>query len=376
MKSVFKILIAFSILCLNCSGPSQTLEEKARKKIAALEKLVQVAEDKGIETDRERMTIRTSEIFLDYANWDEANTAKNQKYFEMQPMFEPDAENLAVKLPDFERTEVIKILDDAIARIDLIIKGKYKRKSAPSLDWSNIEISGNTLMQDGRPVFLADHVWRPDLPELEEFYGALDGNSLSPRLVVNEKGDINPETVERLKNKTGENLGSVFIDNNGFPKWVWDKYENFGTGGGIFGKYDIDHPGAREIYGNLYKGTVPYLAGKRSTELGYMLFNEPSFFTSTGVWNTRAVSEFTKDKFRVWLKGQHTSINELNILWGSNFKSFDDVRITIPIETSLQGTPMWYDWMDFNNYRVTEWFTFVKGEIRKYDPEARVHIKL
>jgi beta-galactosidase len=32
--------------------------------------------------------------------------------------------------------------------------------------------------------------------------------------------------------------------------------------------------------------------------------------------------------------------------------------------------------MVFNNDRVTEWFRFVKGEIRKYDPEARVHIKL
>ena len=32
--------------------------------------------------------------------------------------------------------------------------------------------------------------------------------------------------------------------------------------------------------------------------------------------------------------------------------------------------------MTFNSVRVTEWFNFLKSTITKYDPKAKVHIKV
>jgi hypothetical protein len=55
--------------------------------------------------------------------------------------------------------------------------------------------------------------------------------------------------------------------------------------------YDIDNPGAKEMWGFLFEGTVPVIAGKRFTELGYMLVNEPHFYTTKDVWATGPVSE-------------------------------------------------------------------------------------
>lgn len=37
---------------------------------------------------------------------------------------------------------------------------------------------------------------------------------------------------------------------------------------------------------------------------------------------------------------------------------------------------MYFDFMAFNMDRVTEWFSFLKNEIRKYDPQAKTHIKI
>ena len=42
----------------------------------------------------------------------------------------------------------------------------------------------------------------------------------------------------------------------------------------------------------------------------------------------------------------------------------------------MQGSPMYFDFMAFNMDRVTEWFSFLKNEIRKYDPQAKTHIKI
>lgn len=42
----------------------------------------------------------------------------------------------------------------------------------------------------------------------------------------------------------------------------------------------------------------------------------------------------------------------------------------------MQGTPQWYDWSTFNNARVLEWFTWMKSEIRKYDPKAKAQLKI
>ncbi|HEC41402.1 MAG TPA: hypothetical protein ENI20_01060 [Bacteroides sp.] len=371
-----KILFVLSVLYVSNPVHAQSLEEIAREKIIILDDMVLIAEQKGISTEKERMTIHTAKIFLDYANWDEANTALNQQYFEMVPIYESNALTMANALPDFERSEVVRILDNAIADLRLIIDSEYTRKSVPKVDFTKARVSDNKITQDGRPIFLIDHTWKPVTEELLEFYGAYEGEYITPDYVLNDAGDLKSSVTSGLEKKPDGRIGSIFIDHNNLPGWSEIKYDGFRVGSRMFGRYDIDHPGARELYGFLLKGTVPRMAGKNYTKLGYELFNEPSFFTQKGVWNTGEVSNYTKEKFKAWLSELHDSIGDLNSLWGTSFECFDDVTIAIPIAPSRQGTAMWYDWMVFNNYRVTDYFQFLKNEIRKYDPDALVQIKL
>jgi beta-galactosidase len=139
---------------------------------------------------------------------------------------------------------------------------------------------------------------------------------------------------------------------------------------------DTDHPVTRDLWTSMLADTVPQFRGRRVSQGGYLLTNEPHWYTCTEGWATGPVSAKTKARFRNWLKERHGAIANLNSLWKTEFASFADVTITVPIDAKLRGQPVWYDWCRFNMDRITEWFGFLKQEIRRHDPSAPTHIKL
>lgn len=368
---------------LSISIHAQDLEKEANKKIKSLEKLIIKAEKKGIDVLKEKTTIRTAEVFLDFADWDAKNITINKEAFEKVSSYKKDADQLSKDLPDFERNEVLIMLTEATDYLSLLLKKEVVRTPSPHVDWKKASVEGDQITYKNRPVFLADYTWKPRVKNLTEYHGNQDGIFLTPSYVVNEKGDLSARKKTELESKGSGSLGFVFMNHKGVPKWAQKKYgPNFKMREDTYTAYDIDNPGAREIQSKLLKTVVPYTAGKKFSELGYMLCNEPHFFTQADAkkgklpWASGGVSEFTIQKFRVWLSNKHENIIDLNIAWNTDFKSFDAVQIEIPIDISHKGSPMWYDWSVFNMYRVTEWYTFLKDEIQKHDAEAKVHLKI
>lgn len=360
---------------------AQTLEDQANQKITELEVLITAAEKEGIDTTPEKTTVRTAEVFLKYANWDEANKPTNVDYFKLVPIYADTATQAAESLPDHERREIIKMLDESAAYLTKLIAGEVIRKPGHQFDWSTAEHQGDQIVADGRPVFLSDYTWKPATADLTEYHGNEDGFYISPSHVSNQEGDLNTWMLNDLTTKESGTLGFIFLNNKGVKQWAEDAYgPGFIMREDTYTGFDIDNPGAKEMMGKLLEGVVPTMDNNKYSELGYMLCNEPHFYTNKSggknTWASGPVSEYSKDKFRTWLEGVHGSIATLNTLWGTSFASFDDVTIEIPIDLSLRGTPMWYDWATFNNYRVTEWYKWLKAEIRKYDPDAKVHLKI
>lgn len=372
-----KRLVTSAVIAVTALCQASSLDETAREKITTLERLISQADKKGIDTQKEKMTVRTAQVFLKYARWDAANVAENTGYFQQAALYKKNAAEMAETLPDFERTDVITMLDAATDYLTSLNKGEFSRKPTPQIDWAKVEHEGDQLTYEGRPVFLADYTWKPRVPELDEFHGQQDGFFLMHAYVTDEKGAINRRITQELDSKPEGKMGFVFLNHKGAPKWAKEKYgPGFAMREDTYTGYDIDHPGAREINHLLIAGTVPKMAGKKYTELGYMLCNEPHFFTTEGVWATGPASEYTIAKFKTWLREKHGSIGDLNTLWNTCFASFDDVKITIPISQELQGSPIWYDWVSFNMFRVTDWYQFLKDEICRYDPAAKVHLKV
>ena len=292
---------------------------------------------------------------------------------------------MAGKLPDFERKEVILMIDQAMANLQLIMEGKVSRRPTPVIDWAKVSHQGDILTYDGRPVFLADWSWKPENSKYDAYHGQLDGFFVTPGYLENSKGQLQQKRINEIEAKKSGTIGFIFINHRNVPNWALEKYgQDFvikDKANVRYTEYDIDHPGAREMMRALISGVVPRMSGKNYSQLGYMMCNEPHFITTkkpngTLTWASTGVSAYTLEKFKIWLSKKHQSIQNLNSVWGTDFRSFDEVKVEVPMSLDMEGQPQWYDWMSFNMDRVTDWYSWMKAEIKSADPEAKVHLKV
>ena len=376
MRHIPYLILTLSFICCAVTLFSQSPREIAEQKGEILDSLITVAESKDLEVEREKVTAQVADLFMMYADWDASNIAANENLFSKFHIYSDNAQELAEQLPDSERKDVSWILDNAISDIKALLDSSSTRTATLLPDYNQAAFQNASVMQNGDPVFLSDYVWKPYTSSLKKYFGAMDGFYLAPNKVINEEGEIASSVVSALNSKEGDAFGSIFFNHTNIPSWATNKYDSLTVGSRHFTKYDVDNPGTRELMNYLMDGTVPLMAGKRYTKAGYLLANEPHWFTAEDSWDSGPVSNRTLAKFRTWLATQHASIDDLNQLWGSSYASFADVIIDIPISNTLQGTPKWYDWMVFNNYRITDWFSFLKEGVVRNDPEGKVHIKL
>ncbi|SDR70327.1 beta-galactosidase [Polaribacter sp. KT25b] len=373
------ILISLFFTCFLINGQVcfGQLEQTALNKISELNTLITQAENSNIDVLKEKMTVRTAEVFLEYANWDENNIAENTDYFLLVNIYKDTAAQMATDLPNYERSEINLMLDEAIVTLNKLLKGEISRKPSPKIDWTNITIDGNQVIHNGKPVFLSDYTWKPAMSELTEYFGNKDGFFISPSHVLDASGSLNSNIINELKSKETGSFGSIFLNHKNVKDWAETTYgPDFIMREDTFTGYDIDNPGAKIMQDFLLGGTIPFMKNKKYADLGYMLCNEPHFFTTKDVWATGPVSNYTIDKFKIWLSEKHQTIANLNTIWNTNFSNFNDVTINMPIEGNLLGTAIWYDWNRFNMQRVTDWFTFLHDKVQEYDADAKSHIKI
>ena len=180
----FALLTAFSV-------DAQSLQVNADAKINQLKALVKKAESLKLDATREKMTLNTAGIFLKFADWDEQHINDNLPHFKRVGMFKDSALQMTTGLANFERSEVVSMLEKSIRTLNDVIGGKINRKPAFQVDWAKVTLDKDQLTYKGRPVFLHDYTWKPDTKELNEYLGNQDGFFLSPAFVVNEAGEIN-----------------------------------------------------------------------------------------------------------------------------------------------------------------------------------------
>ncbi len=353
---------------------AESLQNEATKKVAQLENLMEQATAQGVDIQREECAIWMAKEFLLYADWDEENYEMNvQQYKTWQP-YAADAERLAQELPTFEREEVVKMLDTAIEELSGVIEGRYTRRSVPKIDWENIQPQGRQFVSNNHPVFVNDYFTKPS-HQSNEYLSKVQSTSLALNAIKGEHGRLSPMGEQRFVHNKNPYSGYVLLWHGAAPQWISEQDPHVADGMRLFTHYDIDNPLIRKAWHTTFEECVPLIKQTPLADMGYILSNEPHWFTKTNSWATGGVSAYTIEKFRLWLSMQHNSIEEMNNLWGSSFASFEEVEITIPLERELLTTPMGYDWQRFNMDRVTDWFTFLDSTIKQYDPEAKTHIK-
>ncbi|MCQ3831004.1 carbohydrate binding domain-containing protein [Microbulbifer elongatus] len=136
------------------SGSLLTLEQEALEKISVLEVLISQANQHQLDTAREETTLWFAREFLKYANWDKDNLPEVEKFFENFYPYRNGASEYAAILPDFERQQVINILDKSIATLSDVLDGSIVRRPAGLLDWKNIGVQNDMFTSNGKPAFL------------------------------------------------------------------------------------------------------------------------------------------------------------------------------------------------------------------------------
>lgn len=369
------ILFFLSLLLVPTLLMSSESEHSAEEKILRLSSLITKAKNMGIDVKREELAVWMSKTFLMYASWDEKNIEANTYQFKAWPAYKKNAEKLAVDLAEFERSEVHKMLDTAIEELKGVMDGKYVRRPVPNIDWTSIKLKGNQFVNGDRPVFINDYFTKPEFMT-NEYCGKVDHVSLALPSIKNVQGELSYRGVEKIAKYSSEYSGYVLLWHGVAPKWALEIDPDLGIGSRYFTKYDIDNPNIRKFWETTFKSTIPLMKGKSYTDLGYILSNEPHWFSMKKTWATGEISKYTLEKFRIWLKNKHGNIKELNKLWNTNFNSFDEVQFEVPFPVNLKGKPAGYDWMVFNMDRVTEWFKFLDSGIKKYDNNAKTHLKI
>ena len=381
------------------SGSSAGLEAQALVKMDLLKTLMDTAHSQSIDVTREETVMWFAGEFLKFADWDEKNAEANEYLFGVyREPFKSQKEKLAAELPDFERKKVIEILDKGIATLEAVLSGEIVRRPVNKVDWQNIEVAEDVLLSNGKPIFLYDYfsksVGRPltDTQVYNDHLGAIfhGGENLYPvdhdrainSFLLKEDGSWDEDLLREITGISDTNVGFLLFWNGGIPDWVLAKEPEANKGRSLFTGFDIDNPLVRDVWGKIARKAGELTQGKKVTQLGYILSNEPHWFAAQEHWTQRflemnSVSSYTDANFKAWLRETYGGrIEKLNENWETSFADFESVTYPFPISRSYRGKPMWYDWCRYNMRRGTDWFTYIQGELRKGNPDAHTSIKL
>lgn len=360
---------------------------------AELQSLMEEAQTNGLDTQREEAVLWFAQYFEKCADWDEANMTIVKDQYHQSAVYGYNADALAEQLPMYERKQVIEMLEDAISELQDVIDGKIIRPGVVKVDWDNLTIQGDQVYNpDGTPVFLYDYFSKAQNGDQSdrELYNDYLGNIVHPisqsLQYLTEDGKLSNNATAQNINfydyyGIEENVGYQFLWHSGtvLPAWVTNLYgDEITIGGENYTVYDIDNPNVREMWEQIFEMLIPQIEDSNTTQLGYILANEPHWFTDASAsFNVTGISQYTSAKFEAWLAETYGTVEALNTNWGTEYASFDDVDMQVPTDLeSLRGTPKYYDWCRFNMDRVNDWFQFLHDGITEFDEDATTHIKI
>jgi hypothetical protein len=158
-----------------------------------------------------------------------------------------------------------------------------------------------------------------------------------------------------------------------FPEWAWTMPQNAGLreGGGLgFLNFNIDHPAAKDAIGRWCEVMSTALKDKPAL-LSICLSNEP-------VYDKSGKTQETLPLYRRYLKELHGGeVAKLNALYGTRYKSFDDVDPpSHGLVQEVEKNRAFYDWTRFNKKHFSDWHRWLAETLKKKLPHVPVHAKI
>ena len=108
-------------------------------------------------------------------------------------------------------------------------------------------------------------------------------------------------------------------------------------------------------------------------EPAYYCFGDEASLTQWGQPFDFCFSAYTLKEFRKWLEEKYIDINTLNKIYGSNYKSFDEV---VPFTTEeamvTKNYSSWLDHRRFMDLSNAEFYVWLKNDVKNIDPNGKI----
>jgi hypothetical protein len=136
-----------------------------------------------------------------------------------------------------------------------------------------------------------------------------------------------------------------------------------------FIQFNIDHPNARKVIRQWLEAIVPFVKDEPAL-FSFNLSNEPTYANS-------GRDKYSRPLWIEYLKGQHKTIEKLNGLYGTKYKSFEEVpvpNIGMPNETNARRA--YYDWIIFNQQHFADWHAWMNSIVKRLAPNIPTSSKV
>ena len=361
-----------------------------------LENLTQLAEGKGIECTYERITMNTTQLFLNFSSYDFNMTDVLCNAYRNQYGADGCAQGEA--LPCRELNKTMDILNRAIADIKKLLSTPdlHRRPVPPHHMLGTVE-KDSYLYRDGdltKPVFpggydhgnYAFYYGFPSdvVPQVETVGQDSEEVVAHIATLLPTPDRVNDSEVQRIINsfdrlyQFGLTSGLVLMCK--LPEWVVEKYPDITRYMQSSCEYDIDHPMIHTLWQQGLTALIPKL--KSHPALHSVRLGNEMFFGILG--NKTVISAYTTDKWHTWLKNKYGDIEALSRAWKSSYTDFSEVFFPgkkdkksgkFEPDSSQYGTAVWYDFCRFNTDRVLDYYTWFTGLVRQLDPDTPCHVK-
>lgn len=148
------------------------------------------------------------------------------------------------------------------------------------------------------------------------------------------------------------------------PQWVKDKIKAV-TGSS---EYSLRDPVSRDMIKRHIGAIIPIIKDHPALH-SICLANEPTYFGDKTVY---AVNDW-----HAWLKNRHGDIATLNNRWGTDYKSFDEIKLPYADDKD-DKKPMgrWLDCIRWNQEFLASWYQMIADDVHAIAPNLPVHMKI
>jgi len=243
-------------------------------------------------------------------------------------------------------------------------------------------VNSVTGVQVTRPLFFTgyghfDQIVK-DMPKMTGYGVDILQTEVGPRDTVIERGyeyAINYAEIEKIENilRDAERNNvrvDVLLAPHYFPEWVLRKYPNLREDTGGFLIFNVYEPEAKKVIETHITAVMERIKDYKSLN-SVCISNEPVFSTARN-FNVNNRNSVVNVMWQCFLAETHGTINMLNDVYKSSYESFS----AVPMPEGIEKTPLFFDWMTFNDFVFGDWHQWMADVIRKTAPDVPVHSKI